>query len=146
MADPFQFYYAIYLPNQQLQSLRVKPSDTIDQAMVARQYFARNDRRTLYNPISPYADSNYDPLRPYSNQQGNERIARPFRFSHNPNNSDGTGPSLYYGRAAQYFPELREGRGKNANVYTPRRRGRMGGMGGGMGGMGMMSVPVSDVR
>ncbi len=45
--DPFTFYYAFYLPNQQMQSLRVRPSDTIDQAMVARQYYAQNDRRAL---------------------------------------------------------------------------------------------------
>ncbi len=121
--------------------------------MVTRQYYAQKDRRGLYNPISPYADQNYDPLHPYSRQQGAERAARPYRFAHDPSNLDGTGPSLYYGRAAQYFPGLRPGRGRNANVYTRGAASRpsgnytgrgggagmgggMGGMGGGMGGMG----------
>jgi hypothetical protein len=150
--DPFSFYYAIYLPNQQLQSLRPSPSDSIDSAMATRQYYAQSDRRGLYNPISPYADQNYDPLHPYSRQQGTERVARAYRYARDPSNLDGTGPSLYYGRAGQYFPGLRAGRGKNANVYTKGRASRpsgnytgrggggggMGGMGGGMGGMGGM--------
>jgi hypothetical protein len=148
--DPFTFYYAFYLPNQQLQAMRSTPMDSINNAMVTRQYYAQNERRNLYNPISPYAEQNYDPLRPYSRQQGQERVARAYRYSQDPSNSHGTGPSLYYGRAAQYFPGLRQGRGRNANVYTkggasrPRGGaggggmggGGMGGMGGGMGGMG----------
>jgi hypothetical protein len=149
--DPFSFYYAVYLPNQQLQAMRPMTSDTINSAMATRQYYAQADRQGLYNPISPYADQNYDPLHPYSRQQGNEHMARPYRFARSPSNLDGTGPSLYYGRAAQYFPGLKEGRGRNANVYSrgsaarPRGNytgrgagggGGMGGMGGGMGGMG----------
>ena len=149
LSDPFNFYYAFYLPNQQLQSLRPKPIDTINQAQVARQYYAQTDRRALVDPLSKY-DNTYDPLHPYS-AQGQERIARPFRFSPDPSNSDGAGPSLYYGRATAYFPGLRSGRGPNANAYSRTSRalgpnrvlagakgggGGMGGMGGGMGGMG----------
>jgi hypothetical protein len=76
------------------------------------------------------------------------------RFAQNPSNADGSGPSLYYGRAAQYFPTLRTGRGPNANTAAASRRaggggrrsfgmGGMGGMGMGMGGMGMpgMGMP-----
>jgi hypothetical protein len=139
--DPFTFYYAFYLPNQQLQSMRSTPMDSINSAMVTRQYYAQNERRNLYNPISPYAEQNYDPLRPYSRQQGQERVARAYRYSQDPSNTNGTGPSLYYGRAAQYFPGLRQGRGRNANVYTKggasRPRGGGGGGGGGMGGGAM---------
>jgi len=146
MSDPFSFYYAVYLPNQQLQAMRPSPLDTINAANQVRQYYAQTDRRNLYNPISPYAEGNSDPLRPYS-QQGNERRARPYKFAQNPSNTDGQGPSLYYNRAAAYFPGLRPGVGKNANVYmghgsgSPRATragggGGMGGMGGGMGGMG----------
>ena len=109
--DPFAFYYAIYLPNQQLQAMRPPPMDTINDTLVTRQYYAQTDRRGLYNPISPYADQNYDPLHPYSRQQGTERIARPFQFARDPSNLDGTGPSLYYGRASQYFRGLRPGGG-----------------------------------
>jgi hypothetical protein len=143
--DPFTFYYAIYLPNQQLQALRPTPADTInDGAMARRQYYTQNDRRGLYDPISPYSDQNYDPLHPYSRQQAMERRARPFRFGNDPSNLNGTGPSLYYGRAAAYFPGLRPGRGRNANVYTRggssrptgNYTGRGFGGGGGTGGLG----------
>jgi hypothetical protein len=157
LSDPFAFYYAVYLPNQQLQAMRPRPIDAINQAQVARQYYAQTDRRALVNPVSPYGDQTYDPLHPYAGQ-GQERVARPFRFSPDPSNSDGTGPSLYYGRATAYFPGLRAGRGPNANMSArggsralgPNRilkgggggggggMGGMGGMGGGMGGMGGM--------
>jgi len=140
-ADPFTFYYAYYLPNQQMQSMRPTPMDTINQSVVDRQYYAQTQRQSLYNPISPYAEE-YDPLRPYSRQQGNERIARPFHFAQSSSNSDGSGPALYYNRASQYFQGMRPGHGPNKNVATTRRGrmgggGGMGGMGGGMGGMGM---------
>jgi hypothetical protein len=148
LGDPFAFYYAVYLPNQQLQAMRPTPLDSINQALVTRQYYASANRRGLTDPASPFAES-YDPLRPYSSQQ--ERLSRPFRFSHSPSNLDGTGPSLYYNRIAEYYPEMamRPGRQRNANAYSGRGAGRaggarggggmgMGGMGGrGMGGMGM---------
>jgi hypothetical protein len=133
-SDPFTFYYAYYLPNQQMQSMRPTPMDTINQSVIDRQYYAQTQKQSLYNPISPYAED-YDPLRPYSRQQGNERIARPFHFAQNSSNSDGSGPGLYYNRAAQYFQGMRPGRGPNRNVAVTRR-GRMGGGMGGMGGMG----------
>jgi hypothetical protein len=140
VGDPFTFYYAYYLPNQQIQAMRPKPIDTINQAIQARQYYAATQRQSLYNPISPYAEE-YDPLRPYSQQQGRERAAQPFRFVQDPSNSDGSGPSLYYGRAAQYYPGLRAGRGPNANIARiGQRRGRGFG-GGGMGGMGGIGMP-----
>ena len=160
--DPFQFYYGIYLPNQQLTSLRPRPIDTLNQAVAQRQYYSQMDRRALYNPISGREDQSFDPLHPYSGQN-QERLARPVRFSQDPSNLDGSGPSLYYGRASQFFPGLRSGRAPNSNVYgrtsgalrTPRALqrggggggggmggggmgGGMGGMGGGMGGMGGM--------
>jgi hypothetical protein len=148
IADPFLFYYAFYLPNQQLQSLRSTPLDSINNSMVARQYYAQNDRRGLYNPISPYADQSYDPLKPFA-KQGQERVARPYRFALSPSNSDGGGPALYFNRVGGYH-QMKEGRGRNANMATTRAANRltgtrtgggggmggMGGMGGGMGGMG----------
>ena len=101
----------------------------------------RTNGKRLYNPISPYSDQNYDPLHPYSRQQGTERTARPYRYARDPSNADGTGPSLYYGRAEAYFPGLRQGRGRNANVYTRGSASRptgnytgRGGAGGGGGG------------
>jgi hypothetical protein len=141
-ADPFAFYYAFYLPNQQIQAMRPMPSDTINQAVINRQYYAQTQKQSLYNPISPYAED-YDPLRPYTQKQGGERIARPYHFSQNSSNSDGSGPALYYNRASQYFAGMRIGRGPNANVAPARRGGgfRGGGMGGfGGGGLGGLSA------
>ena len=119
--------------------------------MVTRQYYTQNAQRSPYDPISPYSDQQYDSLRPYSRQLGSERRARPYRFSRDPSNLNGTGPSLYYGRAAAYFPGLRAGRGRNANVFTRGRGfrptgnytgggfgGGIGGLGGGLGGVGGM--------
>jgi hypothetical protein len=134
--DPFTFYYSYYLPSQAAQAMRPTPLDTINAVTAQRQYYAATQRRALYNPISPYQQEEFDPLRPFSEQRGSERRAQPFRFVQDTSNSDGTGPSLYFGRAAQYFPGLPSGRGPNANVSTPRRSTRRGG-GMGMGGMGM---------
>ena len=133
--DPFAFYYAIYLPNQQLQSMRPAPLEAVNDAMVSRQYYAQQSRRNLYDPISPYSDT-VNPLRPYSGQQ--ERAARPARFSRDPSNMGGMGPALYYNRVAQYYPDLagRSTRNRNANVFRPTR-GSVGRGGGGMGGGGM---------
>jgi hypothetical protein len=141
LSDPFTFYYAVYLPNQQLQAMRPTPLDSVNDALITRQYYTQGNRRGLTDPASPYADT-VDPLRPYSSQQ--ERLSRPFRFSHSPSNLQGTGPSLYFHRFTEYYPEMagRTGRQRNANVYSGRTRlgggrGGMGGMGGGgMGGMG----------
>jgi hypothetical protein len=145
--DPFAFYYGVFLPNQMLQTMRPTPLDSVNNAMVARQYYSQTDRRGLYNPISPYADQSSNPLQPFS-AQGKERMSRPFRFSQDPSNGDGMGPSLYYNRAAQYFPGLagKDTRYSNSYAYTGSRgrggrgmggRGMGGGGGGGMGMGGM---------
>ena len=73
-SDPFTFYYAYYLPNQQMQAMRPRPIDTINAAVQNRQYYAQTQQKSLYNPISPYTEE-FDPLRPYSQRQGEERIA-----------------------------------------------------------------------
>jgi hypothetical protein len=150
VADPFLFYYAFYLPNQQLQALRPTPMDSINDAMVARQYYAQNDRRGLYNPVSPYDESS-NPNQTGS-PQGRERAARPYRYVLNPSNQDGDGPALYFNRTGNYHPGLKQGRGRNANVAHTKSPNRLtgnrftggagggGGMGGGMGGMGGMGM------
>lgn len=138
MQDPFAFYYAYYLPNQQIQAMRPRPTDAINQAVMQRQYYANMEKPRVYDPISPYTAEPYDPLKPYARQQGQERSANPYRFALDPSNATGSGPAAYYGRAAQYFPTLRQGRGPNANVASGARRGPGGHRGGrGMGGMGM---------
>ena len=35
LSDPFNFYYAFYLPNQQMQAMRPRPIDTLNQAVAA---------------------------------------------------------------------------------------------------------------
>ena len=70
--DPFQFYYAYYLPNQAMLSMRNRPIDTLNQFTASRQYYAQTDRRSLYNPISATGDDTYDTLHPYAGQ-GKER-------------------------------------------------------------------------
>jgi hypothetical protein len=143
LSDPFTFYYAVYLPNQQLQAMRPTPLDSVNDALITRQYYTTANRRGLTDPVSPYADMS-DPLRPYSSQQ--ERLGRPFRFSHNPSNLQGRGPSLYFHRFTDYYPDMagRTGQQRNANVFSGRTRaGGRGGMGmggGGMGGMGGMGM------
>ena len=119
--DPFTFYYAIYLPNQQLQAMRPGPLDAVSGAMPTRQYYAQADRRPLYSPISPYSDTT-NPLHPYS-QQGQERVARPNRFMHDPSNKDGQGPTLYYNRVSQYYPDLASRQIRKPNANTAGRRG-----------------------
>ena len=111
--------------------------------MAKSQYYTQNDRLGLYDPISHYFYQDYDPLHPYSRQQAMERRARPFRFGNDPSNLNGTGPSLYYGRAAAYIRGLGldQAGGRNANVYTrgggSRPRGNHTGRGvGGGGGSG----------
>jgi hypothetical protein len=140
--DPFTFYYAYYLPNQQLQAMRPSALDPVNNAMIQRQYFAQqSDRRSLYNPISPYSDQGSDPLQPFS-ARGNERRARPHVFAQEPAAGTGAnpGPALYFNRPTTYFPGLAHhpGRGSNANVYA--RSGRGGGLRGGRGAVGGMGM------
>ncbi|MHB1561227.1 MAG: hypothetical protein ACYC61_27595 [Isosphaeraceae bacterium] len=138
-ADPFSAYYAIYLPNQQLQAMRPTPLDSVNQAMPIRQYYAQANRQGLYDPVSPYSDT-MDPLHPYSSQ-ADPHLPRAARFSRNPS-GEGMAPALYFNRVSQYYPDLagRTMRNKNANIFNGRgvRSTRGGGMmGGGMGGGGM---------
>lgn len=140
-SDPFTFYYSVYLPSQAAYAMRPRPMDTINAATAQRQmYAAVEQRRSLYDPASPYAAEEFDPLSHYSDQKGAMRRTEPYRFVQDPSNSDGHGPGAFYDRAAQYYPGLRQGRASNANLFKgrPRGRGGFGGMGGmGMGGMGM---------
>ncbi len=119
--DPFTFYYAVYLPNQQLQAMRPSPNDSIDSAMATRQYYAQADRQGLYNPISPYADQNYDPLHPYSRQQGTERTARPYRYAQSVKPGwQRPVPLLWSSCPVLSWPQAREG--KKRQCLHQRRR------------------------
>ena len=119
--DPFTFYYAIYLPNQQLQSMRPTPMDSINNAMVTRQYYAQSDRRGLVQPdfslrrpelrsaSSLFSSTGYGASRQALSVRS--RSIKPGRDR----------PSLYYGRAAQYFPGLRDGQRPQCQCLLERR-------------------------
>lgn len=136
--DPFALYYGYYLPHQAAIAAQPTPLDTINQMTANRAYTAQTDRAALYDPISPYGEDESDPLRPGSGRQGGRPRSTPLGFSYGNDNSNarGTGPAMYYNRTARYFPTLRVGRGRNANIATLR-----GNRGGG-GGMSMPSAPA----
>ncbi len=138
-SDVFSFYYGYYLPHQQYMANQSTPMDTLNQITAARQSSASTDRSSLYDPISPYGDED-DPLGANSKRSGRSRSPSASNGGMFGGGSiRGSGPPLYYGRTAQYFPMMRSGRGPNRNLAVTKSRGGgggMGGMGGGMGGMG----------
>lgn len=131
--DTFSFYYGYYLPHAAQIAAQPTPLDTINQITAQRQFAAQTDRSTLYDPVSPYGDTDDDPLTRYG-KRGGERMARVqgFAAGGRDGNSRGNGPALYYNRTARYFPDMKVGRGANQNLAKVRG-GRGGGMGGGMG-------------
>jgi hypothetical protein len=136
--DPFSFYYGYYLPHQAAIAAQATPLDTLNQITAQRQINALSERQGLYDPISPYGEEELDPNRPYSGRRGTERLAHPGLFPVTTSNVRGTGPALYYGRTARYYPQMRRGSGPNRNIGVTRRGGSMGGIGtpGGYGGVG----------
>ena len=146
--DPFSLYYGYYLPHQAAIAAQTTPLDTINAITAARQYTASTDRAALYDPISPYAQDESDPSRPFGDRRGAERLARPHVYQRSPGSSTarGGGPALYFNRTVnrttQYYPEMRVGRGPNRNLAVTRR-----GIGGGGGGFGTPSLsPQSNLR
>jgi len=77
--DPFTFYYAYYLPNQQVQSMRPTPMDTINQAVINRQYYAQTQNRSLYNPRSRLMPKTTIRFAPTLSSRG--KNASPIRFA-----------------------------------------------------------------
>ncbi len=137
--DPFSLYYGYYLPHAAAVAAQPTPMDTINQNIAQRQRDAMTDRSSLYDPISPYGDSDDDPLSPYSGgRRGSSgRTRQGGAITHGRELTRGGGPSMFYGRTARYFPELRTGRGPNRNLAVTKR----GAGGGGFGGGGMPSMP-----
>ena len=132
--DPFSLYYGYYLPHAAAIAAQPTPMDTINQNIAQRQRDAMTDRSSLYDPVSPYGDSDDDPLAPYSGRRsGNNRPRQGGAISHGRDVVRGNGPAMFYNRTARYFPELRTGRGPNRNLAVTKR--------GGGGGGGMPSMP-----
>lgn len=127
--DPFQAYFGFYLPHQAAIAQQSTPLDTINAAQAAQQFTAAADRSGLYNPTNPFGEEDYDPLRPYA-RSGRERLIRPHTFPSSTTNARqrGTAPTVYYNRAARYYPTLRASTGPNRNLAVQRAASRSGGM------------------
>lgn len=139
--DPFSLYYGYYLPHAAAIAAQPTPMDTINQNIALRQRDAMTDRSSLYDPVSPYGDSDDDTLAPYGSRRGgNSRLKAGGLITNGRDVARGGGPSMFYNRTARYFPEMRNGRGPNRNLATVR-----GSRGGGMGG-GMPSMPSPGPR
>lgn len=126
--DPFMLYYGFYLPRQQALANQPGPSATLNYLTAERQQYAVTNQASLYDPASPYGRPNYDPA-PLGEGRAGERIAPVRSPGLYTSHLNGNGPAIYYGRAQQYYPTLRSGRGPNANVAVlraPRGGGRAG--------------------
>ena len=128
--------------------MRPTPMDTINSAMVTRQYYAQNDRSGLYNPISPYADQKLRSAPSLFATTGHEN-ERPDHTGSRAIHQTWMGPALRSTMVElpNTFPASRKG-GDATPMFTPEaaRLGPeatirvevlagAGGMGGGMGGM-----------
>jgi len=130
-SDPFSFYYGYYLPHQAAIAAQPTPLDTINAITQQRQFNAVTNRAALYDPISPYAEEDLDPLTPYGAQRGRARGTQTTPgFA---SNARGSGPGLYFNRTGRYHPALanRVPRGPNRNIAAVRGS-RLGGGGGGI--------------
>ena len=117
--DPFTFYYAIYLPNQQLQAMRPTPLDSsTTRWSPANTTPSRIDvASTIRSRRTPTPTIRSDPI----HQQ--ERLARPSRFSHDPSNLTAWGPRSTSIGSPSTIPIWRAAatRNRNANVGRPAR-------------------------
>jgi hypothetical protein len=136
--DPFFAYYSFYLPRQQAQALSPGPEATINAITANRQQYAATNRTDMFDPRAQaggFLDSGGDflpnaGLRRRTISAGASRVG---------GNLNGLGPQGRFNAAAQYYPGLRTGRGRNANVAVVRSRGfgGFGGFGGIGGGIGL---------
>ncbi len=134
LSDPFFAYYSFYLPRQQAQAMQPGPEATINAITANRQQYAATNRNGMFDPNNggfgsgDFGDefSSNGVLRRRNNSGG--------AASRHGGNLNGLGPTGYYNSANKFYPSIRAGRGKNANLATIRSRGFSGG---GMAGMSM---------
>ena len=138
--DPFFAYYSFYLPRQQAQAASPGPEATINALTANRQQFAATNRNDFLDPGGSGRDF-------FGNDSDNFALnsgARRRTISSMPSvsrfgNLNGLGPQGYYNKRelSSYYPTLRAGRGRNANVSVLRSgKGYSGGFGG-IGGVGL---------
>jgi hypothetical protein len=121
-SDPFFLYYGFYLPRQAALAAQPGPEMSINELSAARQVNALTERAGLYDPPAGLGNEVYDPTHPFVNK-GRVRSGRLAASGISNTNISGAGPSDYYNRTLRYYPALRAGRGKNANVVAVRSRG-----------------------
>ncbi len=132
--DPFFAYYSFYLPRQQALANQPGPEATINAIAANRQAYAATNRNDIFDPGAgaDIFDSNGD-FAPNAGARRRTLSAGPSRIG---GNTNGLGPQGFYNTAATklYYPSLRKGQNKNANVSVIRSRGFSGGgFGGGLG-------------
>jgi hypothetical protein len=131
--DPFFAYYSFYLPRQQAQALSPGPEATINAITANRQQYAATNRTDMFDPRAQLGNFN-DSSGDFTPNAGTRRRTLSTGASRIGQNLNGLGPQGRFNAATQYYPSLRAGRGKNANVAVIRSRGFGGGGGGGFGG------------
>jgi hypothetical protein len=134
--DPFFAYYSFYLPRQQAQAMSPGPEATINAVTANRQQYAATNRNGMFDPNSPSYGS-FDTGDEFSMNPALRKRSisnRGTRYGVHGGNLNGLGPQGFYNSKLNfYYPNLRTGRGKNANVSVIRGRGYSGG--GGFGGL-----------
>lgn len=138
-ADPFSFYYGVYLPRQAALAAQPRVGETIQSYSADRQYSALTERAGLYDPVGNFGVQSFDPLQPLG-RRGRERLPRARVGGVVNTNINGQGPATYYSRTGFYHTRLPRGQYNNSNLYSGGGarfggRGAMGGMGG-FGGYG----------
>jgi hypothetical protein len=134
--DPFFAYYSFYLPRQQAQALAPGPDATINAITANRQQYAATNRTDMFDPrvqAGAFGDTSGE----FTPNAGVRKRTLSAGASRVGGNLNGLGPQGRFNAANQYYPGLRTGRGKNANVAVVRARG----FGGGFGGFGGIGLP-----
>jgi len=131
--DPFFAYYSFYLPRQQAQAMQPGPEATINAVTANRQNYAATNRNGMFDPNAS-ANGALDFGDDFTTRAPGKRRTTSGtangRGIHG-GNLNGLGPQGYYNASLNsYFPGIRAGRGKNANVATIRGRGFSGGQAG----------------
>lgn len=126
--DPFFAYYALYLTRQQAQALSPGPEATINANAANRQRYAATNRSDMFDPNGNIA-SPFDTSDGFGFNGGQSRRAPRTgpRISQHGGNLAGLGPAGYFDQAGVFYPGLRKGQGKNANVSVVRPRSFAGG-------------------
>jgi len=142
--DPFFAYYSFYLPRQQAQALQPGPEATINNWAAQRQVYAATNRNGMFDPNSSATgslDFGDDFLSKPAGLRRNTAAGPGGRAVHG-GNLNGLGPQGYYSaRLNTYYPNIRTGRGRNANIATIKGRGGYGG-----GGMANQAAALPGPR